>query len=687
MLYWAISSRVLQPVMNSKRSMLLITGLGAVLFGSFVYCKETTWREQLQQRVKEHGRAMMPVVLNRDASLTNDYLELAAQSYGYRSIVVDLPDNPAFIAVHGPHMEGVDWVLDRLGLLPVVRLKCPIMMDESVVGKLEVVAVSRTIYEELYALIGLVLLMFVAERSLQVVEGKRHLELRVAERTRQLKENETKLQELVHLLDLTPDVIFVREPDGHISYYNKGAAQLFKDRDPQSSLSGLYRRARELDTTNQLSAQGTWSGELESTLGGDKSVTLQVSVTLELADQSHRDRQLIFATDVSRQRALENHLRRGQRTQLVGTMTSGIAHNFNNLLSPIILSVGFLKEGSRSSEQQQRMWDLIDSCARRGADLVKQLMNLSGHEPARRTTIRLGGILDDIEQLLVSTFPKSIRVDFASSQAVFWLTADPSDLHQAILNLCLNARDAMPQGGRLKVSVEWCELDRQRRLAHQVESDVTDWVRIRVEDDGEGISAENLTKIFDPFYSTKRSAEGTGLGLSTVQGIMRRHGGFIEVDSVVDQGTTFSLFLPPGKIDEVSAQPETTPEPSVRGKGTVLLVDDEKMILEAASMLLEELGYEVIQAESGQQALAEYERHRDEIVVVMTDLMMPGMDGGQLIERLRERRPNIPTVVITGLLNQENQARLKALGVDQILAKPYQIREVETALAVAVGAG
>lgn len=665
--------------MNALKIPLIFGLVGFGVFAFFVFRTETSWRNNLQDRVQEHVRAISSAVRDGDEQRSDDYLRLAAKSYFYESILVHRGDTPAFLAIRGPELEGPDRLFDRLGLLPTVKITHPIFSEREKVGEIEIVAITRTVYGELYALIGIALLMFIGERSLRVVEGSRTLERRVTQRTVELASSEAKLRQLVHLLDMAPDVIFVRESDGRISYFNKGAEAVFNQGGTESGLNDLYGMAMDLDEDGILTTKGMWTGEVRIRSASDQMMTLIVSVSLVIGDENPQGRNLVIATDVSSQRGLESRLRRVERSQVVGTMTGGIAHNFNNLLTPILISVKHLENNKVPPEKERRLLKVIHSSAQRGADLVRRLMNLINSEPHPRSRIDLSTVLDDIRRLLEGTFPKTIQLHFEWPATPLLISAEASDLHQAMLNLCLNARDAVEKGGELKLSACPVQLTATQRSVQQVDGNEDQWLVVRVRDDGVGITAEARNKIFDPFYSTKEPGQGTGLGLSTVQSIVRSHGGFIELESETDRFTEFRLFLPVGDaaLSEVAAN---EPSSEVTKPGVILLVDDEVLVLESSQLMLEELGYAVITAESGAEALKHFEESGSSIQVVMTDLMMPGMDGGTLIKRLRALRPDLAVVAVTGLLSGDAVDELQEIGVSQIIAKPYRMSEVEQAL-------
>lgn len=656
--------------------LLALVGLG--IFATFVTWFELRSRAQALKRIEQHSRAVEPALWNLDPRLASDYFTLAAVSYGYESISVSRTNGALFLERHGPELRGVERWLNTLGLFPRISLAAPVLHEGAPIGTIRATSISRTVYIEAYVLLAIILVVVLVERSMRVAEGKRTLELRVAERTRQLAASEASHRQLTRLLNLAPDVIFVREADGAISYWNKGAEQIFGPGDRaeiEPRLQQVYAAAILSDHDGRLRNDSIWVGEFVSTRPDGREMALHASLSLTPDEAGGLARVLFIATDITARRNLESHLLRVQRTEAVGTLASGIAHDFNNLLTPILLSTQMLRGGGSSGSAAPMTIDTIESCARRGAELVRQLLNLSGSRPALRTTIHLPAILRDISRLLKSTFPKSIRIEPVWPEDLPAVEGDPTNIHQAILNLCVNARDSMPGGGLLRLEAALVTLT-PAQLALHPSAERGGWIRLAVTDTGSGIPRELQERIFDPFFTTKEIGKGTGLGLATVQGIMRSHGGFVELESEPGHGATFALFL---QSRETAATAARAGPPSVlrRGSGELLLiVDDEPSVLQTTSRLLESFGYRTLVADSGQTALALHTAHASELRGVLTDLMMPEMDGVALAHSLQIVNPSLPIAVTTGLLNTANRERIAALGITVILSKPYEPDEL-----------
>jgi two-component system cell cycle sensor histidine kinase/response regulator CckA len=375
---------------------------------------------------------------------------------------------------------------------------------------------------------------------------------------------------------------------------------------------------------------------------------------------------------------------RAQRLESIGALASGIAHDLNNILAPIMMSAPMLRWGLKPEEVEKTLVS-IESSARRGADLVKQLLLFGRGVEGDRTLLHLKHILRDMVRMVRETFPKAIELRARFAPDLWAITGDATQIHQVLLNLCVNARDAMPNGGVLTLSAENLHLN-EDEAARFIETRPGPYVVIRVTDTGEGIAPEIREKIFDPFFTTKAPGKGTGLGLATVLGIAKSHGGFVDVVSEVGRGTAFSIYLPATLDESVPHNKETQPSVAVeRGDGElILIVDDEPEILKVSGRNLETKGYRTLFAHDGVEALVLFSQRREEIDVVLTDLEMPLMDGVALVRAIRKIDPDVHILASSGIGNeealQEKMAHLNALGVRTLLAKPYSANTLLQAL-------
>jgi nitrogen-specific signal transduction histidine kinase/ActR/RegA family two-component response regulator len=380
-------------------------------------------------------------------------------------------------------------------------------------------------------------------------------------------------------------------------------------------------------------------------------------------------------TDITERKKLEEQLLRAQRMEGIGTLAGGIAHDLNNALGPILLSIELLRNRFRDPSSQELL-EVIAGSAQRGADMVRQVLSFARGYEGERIGVQVRHLVREMEKMARETFPGNIHVTSEVAPDLAEVSGDPTQLHQVLLNLCVNARDAMPNGGELILSAENTEVD-----AHYAGLNpgmqAGPYVLMRVEDTGTGIPPEIVTQIFDPFFTTKEVGKGTGLGLSTSLAIVKSHGGFLHVYSEPGRGTTFKVYLPARAetSTEVIAREESDGMP--RGHGElVLVIDDEHFVREITRQTLEEYGYKVLLAESGAEAAILFADHLEKNPVVITDMRMPVMDGAATIQVLRRLKPDVRIIAVSGLSVNGRVAQAASLGVSHFLPKPYTARSL-----------
>jgi CheY-like chemotaxis protein len=316
---------------------------------------------------------------------------------------------------------------------------------------------------------------------------------------------------------------------------------------------------------------------------------------------------------------------------------------------------------------------MIEASAQRGTDMVRQLLTFARGAEGERVAVCPSQLVHELERLMKGSFPKSIELQIASPEGLPAVVGDPTQLHQVLLNLCVNARDAMPGGGTLALGLQAVELDAvyARAIPDAVPGR---YVALRVSDTGSGIPPEILDRIFDPFFTTKAADKGTGLGLSTVLGIVKGHGGFVQVYSQPGEGTMFTVYLPVSPSGAGAAAPAPAAETPEAGPGhgeTILFVDDESAVREVGRTVLERLNYQVLLATDGADGLVRAAEHRHALRAVITDLHMPHMDGLAFVRALRRTLPNVPVVVASGRVDEAAASELLRLGVTRRLDKPF----------------
>jgi len=374
--------------------------------------------------------------------------------------------------------------------------------------------------------------------------------------------------------------------------------------------------------------------------------------------------------DVTERKKIEAQFMRAQRMESIGTLAGGIAHDLNNILAPIMMSIDILKSTS-DDPQATKILETIEVSAKRGADIVGQVLSFARGMAGERIEVQPRHLLKDLEKIIKDTFPKDVRLEFSIPNDTWIIWGDPTQMHQILLNLCVNARDAMPNGGNLTVCVENCVLD-QQYAAMNIQAKPGHYVQISVTDSGTGMPPEVLEKIFEPFFTTKELNKGTGLGLSTVMAIVKGHNGIINVYSEPGKGTTFKVYLPAMETSSGGLEEQLEATGLPRGNGeTLLVVDDEVSILTITSQTLLAFGYQVLTATDGAHALAIYAKHEKEIAAVLTDMMMPVMDGPATIHALVRMNPAVKIIAASGLNANGNVAKASGAGVKYFLTKPY----------------
>jgi two-component system, cell cycle sensor histidine kinase and response regulator CckA len=373
--------------------------------------------------------------------------------------------------------------------------------------------------------------------------------------------------------------------------------------------------------------------------------------------------------DVTARRQLERQLLQSQKMEAIGQLASGIAHDLNNILTPILMGTEILQQ-THDLVGNREILSMMGREAARGGAIIKQLLAFSRGWDGARVVVRPERLIKDIVILIKETFPRAITVDQRIPEKTWNVLADPTQLHQVLLNLCVNARDAMPVGGSLTLSASNLTLTESSSQLPP-NGKAGPYVLLEVRDTGVGIAPENTDHVFEPFFTTKAIGKGTGLGLSTVLGIVRSHGGFLQFDSVQKRGTVFKVYLPATGDDE---NPTAAVPTAVRESGRnqhILVVDDEASIREAARVALTRQGYRVTVASNGKEGLEQFHLNSGTIRLLITDVMMPVMDGAALIKAVRAENRNLPIVAVSGLDDQVMRGDVESAGVDVFLTKPF----------------
>ena len=499
---------------------------------------------------------------------------------------------------------------------------------------------------------------------------------------------EERVRQQASLLDKARDAILVCDLSQRIVYWNKGAERVYGwsvEEVLGRPLEEVLVGPGEANGPPALNEADESYAEIRHTRKDSAVITVASRWTLVRNELGQPDYYLITNTDVTEQKRSEEHLLRAQRLESIGTLAGGIAHDLNNILSPILMSVEMIQMNDPGPETT-RWASMIRESAERGADLVKQVLTFARGMEGERVTVQVKHVLKELVGVLKETLPKSIQVGVDIAGDLWPVSADPTQIHQVMMNLCINARDAMPTGGKLKLTAANIDVD-ENYARMNPDARPGQYILVAVEDTGIGMKPEVLNRIFDPFYTTKEIGKGTGLGLSTAQTIVQSHGGFVHIYSEVGKGSKFSVYLPAMPTQaELTAPVGGSKYP--RGQDEmVLVVDDEERIREITKATLEKFGYRALTAVDGIDAVGVFAQHQGEIAVVLTDMAMPHLDGVGTVRAIRRMAPGVKFVAMSGMVTAESLAELETLDVGGFLTKPFTAEELLATLTRLLHAG
>ncbi len=494
----------------------------------------------------------------------------------------------------------------------------------------------------------------------------------ISERVR----SEQQMRQALATLDATVDGAYVTDAETmKFTYVNQGAVrQLGYSREELLSFTPA-----DIDPTAD---EAKLQALIEPILSGEKEVIhfttrhrhkdgheIPMEISMQRAEQDEGRPSFICVTrDITERLIHEKQERRNQRIESIGMLAGGVAHDLNNALSPILMICDLMR---MKYPDEKVMIDTIETSAQRGADMVRQLLTFAKGADGERVSLQARHLVRDLEKLMSSTFPKNIKVEVRCAPSLPTIMGDATQLHQILLNLCVNARDAMPQGGTLTLEAFETEIDAAFVRSHPY-AKPGDFLALRVRDTGMGIEPEILDLIFDPFFTTKGPERGTGMGLSTVMGIIKGHGGFVQVYSQPGEGSTFTVYLPAAETDAKGEKTSPLKHTPFRGQGElILLVDDEPIVRDTAQIVLEFLNFTPLLAADAAEGLALIAEKGTALRAIITDMHMPHMDGLGFVRTLRRHLPDVPVLVTSGRLDENVAEQFASLGVTKRLDKPF----------------
>ncbi len=612
-----------------------------------------------------------------DWSDNNEYLTGFALSQGYR----DYP--------------GLGWKVvvrqsSQIALAPARALQRQVFAVGALLGGLCAIAswfYARRIVKPILALTDAANRLQQGESgvSMPIVTGKDelavfsqsldHLVQTLSHHQIELESANQQLQRQAALLDIATDAIFVRDLEGHIQFWNRGAERIYgwsaEAAIGQDAMTLLNKSVSdELRTAYQtVLTEGEWQGELIKRTRSEQEIVADSRWTLVCNDKGEPVAILTVDTDITETKQLETQLLRAQRLESLGTLASGIAHDLNNVLTPVVGAAQLLPLTlPQIDKNSAQLLEALDSSAKRAGNMVQQILSFARGTDGQRTQLQINDLLDELSPILRSTLPKNITIRIEAAHDLWPVSVDSTQIHQVLMNLCVNARDAMPKGGSLDICTKNIRVDEHYAKLHpQIQAGT--YVLTTVADTGTGMPPEVVDRIFDPFFTTKAIGRGTGLGLSTVVGIIKNHGGLVNVYSEVGKGSQFQIYLPV----QTCMQAEETPLSHLPTGGgeLILVVDDESLIREMAKTALESHNYRVITAEEGHAAITQFQEHRHDIKAVLIDMMMPLIDGATAIEGIRQISPGISIIATSGLSIEAH-----TLAADEFLPKPYTLQDL-----------
>lgn len=502
--------------------------------------------------------------------------------------------------------------------------------------------------------------------------------LQMAREQALLEESQNRNREQAALLDKARDGILVCDLNNRVVYWNQGAERIYgwsAGEATGKNIIGLLFQGRPpaqlYESLKSINERGEWVGELEEFTKDGREITVQVRATLIRDETGNSKSLLIINTDVTETRQLEEKFLRAQRMESLGVLVSGIAHDLNNALSPILIGIEIMRKDRGADEG---VLIVMEKSARHGAEMVKQILAFARGSDAKKMPMDVAQLLKEMGKVVEGTFSRNIRCEVKLDKSLWPVSAVPTQIYQVLMNLCVNARDAMPKGGALTLGAQNVRMTPEMAAMHQ-DARPGDFLCVSVADTGSGIPPDRLGKIFEPFFTTKPAGKGTGLGLSTSLDIITHHGGFMTVSSRLDEGTDFKFYLPAAVNEQPSVPGDVQSLPVGHGEH-VLVVDDEATVMALTRTALENFGYRVKGAGSTWEATAFLDEPTEPVQLVVVDLNMPFMGGLTTAIALRKTRSHLKMITTGGTEKDVSDEMRDRLHADAFIPKPFTVEQL-----------
>ncbi|HUI28696.1 MAG TPA: PAS domain S-box protein [Candidatus Acidoferrales bacterium] len=510
------------------------------------------------------------------------------------------------------------------------------------------------------------------------ITERKQVEQRLKKMYEELKDSEEKYRSL---FEQSKDAIFMSEPDGSLVDVNPAAVELlgFASKDDLIGvhMADLFAEPNDSKSLFDALRRDRFAKDQEFMFKKKNGEEIRVSSTTTVVLDESRQTFLFLGIvrDITKQKALQQQLIQAQRMESVGTLAAGIAHDFNNLLGIIMGYSAVIEKGTAEPDKIARSVDTIQKATARGASLVRQLVTFAQKGESVFERVQINDVVNETTKLLRETLPRTITIATELKPDLPPIDADATQIQQVLLNLCVNARDAMPGGGTVRIVTT--ALEKEKVVSRFPNASSKGYIFLEVTDTGTGMDEETKRRIFDPFFTTKDVGKGTGLGLSLVHSIVSNHGGFVDVDTSPGAGTTFGIYLP---IEEQKAEHVETAviplEDVPGGTETILVIEDEEMLRELVKTVIEFKGYHVITACDGEEGIEIFKRKQSEIALVISDLGLPKFPGDEVLRRIRSLDPAAKLVAASGFVESDVRMRLLNLGVERFVQKPYLPSEI-----------